>query len=83
MCTSVQIVITECPPCGTEYVLVVLYDASNKKVFELGQRNEPLLQVPESEHEESSDQGEVAQPLPPVIHYDQYREPLLEYEDVQ
>ena len=43
---------------------------------------EPLLQVPESECEESSDQGEVAQPLPPVIHYDQYREPLLEYEDI-
>ena len=43
----------------------------------------PLLQVPEYEHEENSDQGEVAQPLPPVIRYDQYREPLLEYEDVQ
>ena len=43
---------------------------------------EPLLQVPESECEEiSSDQGEVSQPLPPVIHYDQYREPVLEYED--
>ena len=44
---------------------------------------EPLLQVPESEQEESSDQGEVAQPLPPVIRYDQYREPVLQYEDVQ
>ena len=44
---------------------------------------EPLLQVPESECEESSDEGEAAQPLPPVIHYDQYREPVLEYEDIQ
>ena len=44
---------------------------------------EPLLQVPESEHEENSGQDEVTQPLPPVIHYDQYREPVLEYEDVQ
>ena len=42
---------------------------------------EPLLQVPESECEESSDEDEAAQPLPPVIRYDQYREPVLEYED--
>ena len=44
---------------------------------------EPLLQVPESECEESSDEGQVAQPLPLVIRYDQYREPVLEYEDIQ
>ena len=45
---------------------------------------EPLLQVPESECEESNQQeGQVAQPLPPVICYDQYREPVLEYEDLQ
>ena len=44
---------------------------------------EPLLQVPESECEESSEEGQVAQPLPPVIRYDQYREPVLEYEDIQ
>ena len=44
---------------------------------------EPLLQVPESECEESGDEGQVAQPLPPVIRYDQYREPVLEYEDIQ
>ena len=37
---------------------------------------EPLIQLPESEYEE-------AQPLPPVIRYDQYREPVLEYEDIQ
>ena len=42
---------------------------------------EPLLQVPESECEESSDEGQVAQPLPPVIRYDQYCEPVLEYKD--
>ena len=30
---------------------------------------------------ELSDQNEVAQPLPQVVHYDQYREPVLEYED--
>ena len=42
---------------------------------------EPLLQILEGECEEiSSDQGEVAQPLPQVIHYDQCREPVLEYE---
>ena len=44
---------------------------------------EPLVRVPESECEESSDQGEIAQLLPPVIRYDQYREPVLQYEDVQ
>ena len=44
---------------------------------------EPLFQVPESECEESGDEGQVAQPLPQFIHYDQYREPVLEYEDIQ
>ena len=39
MCTSVQIVITVCPPCGREYVLGVFYDASSTKMFELDQRN--------------------------------------------
>ena len=44
---------------------------------------ESLLQLSEAECEESGDQGEVAQPLPQVIRYDQYREPVLEYEDVK
>ena len=41
---------------------------------------ESLLQVPEGEVEEIS--SEVAQPLPQIIHYDKYREPVLEYEDI-
>ena len=43
---------------------------------------EPLLQVPEPECEERSYQGELSNPLPQVIRYDQYREPVLEYEDI-
>ena len=42
---------------------------------------ESLLQVLEGEFEDIS--SEVAQPLPQVIHYDKYREPVLEYEDIQ
>ena len=39
---------------------------------------EPLLQ---SSDGELSDENEGAQPLPQVVRYDQYREPVLEYED--
>ena len=39
---------------------------------------EPLLRFSDGE---LGDQNEVAQPLPQVVHYDQYREPVLEYED--
>ena len=39
---------------------------------------EPLLRFSDGE---LGDQNEVAQPLPQVVRYDQYREPVLEYED--
>ena len=37
---------------------------------------EPLLQFSDGEL------SEVAQPLPQVVHYDQYHEPVLEYDDI-
>ena len=76
-----QIFIIEDLPYGTEYVICFLWYKQQEDI-QAGSE-EPLLQILEGECEEiSSDQGEVAQPLPQVIHYDQCREPVLEYEDV-
>ena len=58
MYTSLQCVITEHSPCGREYV-DVSYDPSSTKDIWSGSE-EPLLQLPEGEGEESSDQGELA-----------------------
>ena len=81
MCTIMQIVITEHLPCGREYVATCCFLQCKQQEDIRAGSEEPLLQVPEPECEESSDQGEVAQLVPPVIHFDQYCEPVLKYKD--